>query len=479
MPQTVITRFAPSPTGYLHIGGARTALFNWAFARANQGKFLLRIEDTDQARSTTKAVDAIEQGLNWLELTPDEAPVFQSKQQVRHSEIANQLLSAGHAYRSFASDEEIETIRQEARAAGVAARYPGRDEPIGADQEGSVIRFKAPLEGETLISDLVQKDVIIANDQLDDFVLMRADGSPTYMLAVVVDDHDMGITHVIRGDDHLTNCARQIQIYNALAWTLPQFAHIPLIHGADGAKLSKRHGALGAEQYQAMGYLAPAMRNYLARLGWSHGDDEIIPTDKLIEWFDLDGVNKAPARFDFDKLNHINGHYIRTLETNDLLGAISAMVGLDDFGKDNNDGVAPKLDFDQSLIDYDKLGAALPFLRERSKTLIELLNSARYLFVSVPLEIDEKAQKNLSAETAKPLLLDLHKQLQICSEWDKEALESLLKGFASDQGLKFGKIAPVLRSVLTGSTVSPGIYDVLYSLGKQESLKRIESFLKL
>ena len=471
MSDTVVTRFAPSPTGFLHIGGARTALFNWAFARANQGKFLLRIEDTDKARSTQEAIDAIKQGLSWLELTPDEDPVFQSHQQDRHIEVANQLLESGQAYRSYASEDEIETIRTKAREDGVAARYPGRDEPIAEEfLDKSVLRFKAPIEGKTTIQDQVQGDVTIANDQLDDLVLLRSDGSPTYMLAVVVDDHDMGITHVIRGDDHLTNCARQIQIYEALNWSLPTFAHIPLIHGPDGAKLSKRHGALGAEQYQTMGYLAEAMRNYLARLGWAHGDEEIIPTDKLIEWFDLKSINKAPARLDIEKLQHINGHYIRNTDTSALMTEISALIERDDFGQD--------LTFDKQLIDFETLKQSLPFLSERSKTLVELLNAAGYLFQSIPLTFEAKATKTLAKDQVPEILIGLKNELENCQNWEKDEIERLLKQFAADKGLKFGQIAPPLRAVLTGSTVSPGIYDVLYSLGQQESLKRIEAFFK-
>lgn len=471
MSQTVITRFAPSPTGYLHIGGARTALFNWAFARAMGGKFLLRIEDTDKARSTDDAIAAILKGMDWLGLNADEDPVFQSKQEKRHVEIAEQLLASGNAYRSYASDDEIEAIRNDARTAGVAARYPGRSEPI-ADEfiSKSVIRFKAPLEGTTVIPDQVQGDVIIRNDQLDDLVLLRSDGSPTYMLAVVVDDHDMGITHVIRGDDHLTNCAKQIQIYAALDWKLPVFAHIPLIHGPDGAKLSKRHGALGAEAYKAMGYLPEAMRNYLARLGWSHGDDEIIPTSKLVEWFNLAGINKAPARFDMDKLNNINGHYIKECTDDELIEELSSLL---------DDGLFdPEISYSADLINLRHLKSCLPFLRERAKTLIELIETSAYLFKSLPLLIDEKAQKNLDKDGVNEILKGIADKLSAVENWEKTDIELALKSYASENDLKFGKIAPPLRSALTGSTISPGIYDVIHSLGRDAALERINGIIK-
>lgn len=471
MSQTVITRFAPSPTGYLHIGGARTALFNWAFARAMGGKFLLRIEDTDKARSTDDAIAAILKGMDWLGLNADEDPVFQSKQEKRHVEIAEQLLASGNAYRSYASDDEIEAIRNDARTAGVAARYPGRSEPI-ADEfiSKSVIRFKAPLEGTTVIPDQVQGDVIIRNDQLDDLVLLRSDGSPTYMLAVVVDDHDMGITHVIRGDDHLTNCAKQIQIYTALDWKLPVFAHIPLIHGPDGAKLSKRHGALGAEAYKAMGYLPEAMRNYLARLGWSHGDDEIIPTSKLVEWFNLAGINKAPARFDMDKLNNINGHYIKECTDDELIEELSSLL---------DDGLFdPEISYSADLINLRNLKSCLPFLRERAKTLIELIETSAYLFKSLPLHIDEKAQKNLDKDGVNEILKGIADKLSAVENWEKTDIELALKSYASENDLKFGKIAPPLRSALTGSTISPGIYDVIHSLGRDAALERINGIIK-
>lgn len=471
MSQPIITRFAPSPTGYLHIGGARTALFNWAFAQSQGGKFLLRIEDTDKARSTTEAIDAILKGMDWLGLEADGEPVYQSKQQDRHIEVAHQLLESGYAYRSYASDEEIEDIRAKAREAGVAGRYPGRDEPIADEfKDQSVVRFKAPIEGETTINDLVQGDVTIRNDQLDDLVLLRSDGTPTYMLAVVVDDHDMGITHVIRGDDHLTNCAKQIQIYEALNWDLPYFAHIPLIHGSDGAKLSKRHGALGAEAYKAMGYLPEAMRNYLARLGWSHGDDEIIPTDKLIEWFDLDGINKAPARFDMAKLDHINGHYITESSDDEVLGALKSLIDDNEF--------TPEVSYSSDLIDLERLKPCLPFLRERAKTLIELIETAAFLFKSCPLDMDAKAQKALEKEGVSEILKGVHTQFTSLEDWNRDSIETLLKDYAETHDLKFGKIAPPLRSALTGSMVSPGIYDVIHSLGRDEVLKRLNDVIQ-
>lgn len=467
---SVVTRFAPSPTGYLHIGGARTALFNWAFARAHGGKFLLRIEDTDKERSSQAAIDAILESMEWLGLKADQDPVFQSRRADRHVEVAEMLLASGHAYRSFGTEDEIGAIRAAAREVKVAPRYPGRDKPLDAALiEKSVVRLKAPIEGETVIDDLVQGRVVIRNDQLDDLVLLRSDGSPTYMLAVIVDDHDMGITHVIRGDDHLTNCARQIQIYKALGWDVPEFAHIPLIHGADGAKLSKRHGALGAEAYKSMGYLPDAMCNYLARLGWSHGDEEIIPPAKLVELFNIEGINKAAARFDIAKLDHINSHYIRSLSDDELIKAISSLY--------NDEKAASGLPIAFGMVNFDVLRSALPFLKERAKTLIELLTGAKYLFVTLPLEIDEKAQKVLDKDGVKQILSGVLSVLKVSEPWDKETIEQVLKQYASDNGLKFGNIAPPIRSVLTGSTVSPGIYDVLYSLGKEESLKRIENFI--
>lgn len=467
---SIVTRFAPSPTGYLHIGGARTALFNWAFARGLGGKFLLRIEDTDKERSSQAAIDAILESMEWLGLDVDEEPVFQSKRSERHAEVAAKLLETGHAYRSYGTEAEIEAIRAAARDAKVAPRYPGRDDPISDDLiDKSVVRLKAPIEGETVIDDLVQGRVVIRNDQLDDLVLLRSDGSPTYMLAVIVDDHDMGITHVIRGDDHLTNCARQIQIYKALGWHVPEFAHIPLIHGADGAKLSKRHGALGAEAYKAMGYLPDAMCNYLARLGWSHGDEEIIPPAKLVELFNIEGINKAAARFDVAKLDHINSHYIRSISDEALIEAVKALY--------NDEAIKNGLPIASDKVNFNVLQSALPFLKERAKTLIELLDGAKYLFTEIPLNIDDKAQKNLDKEGVKEILSGVFSVLEACDIWDKETIEQSLKQYASDNGLKFGNIAPPIRSVLTGSTVSPGIYDVLYSLGKEESLKRIEHFI--
>jgi len=471
MSHPIITRFAPSPTGYLHIGGARTALFNWAFAKSQGGQFLLRIEDTDKARSTEDAIAAILKGMDWLGLKADEEPVFQSRQQERHVEVAELLLESGHAYRSYATDEEVEDIRNKAREAGVAARYPGRDEPIAEEfVDQSVVRFKAPIEGETKITDQVQGDVIIRNDQLDDLVLLRSDGSPTYMLAVVVDDHDMGITHVIRGDDHLTNCAKQIQIYNALQWDLPEFAHIPLIHGGDGAKLSKRHGALGAEAYKAMGYLPEGMRNYLAKLGWSHGDDEIIPTDKLIEWFDLSGINKAPARFDMAKLDHINGHYVSLSSDDEIMKDLTSLI--------EDDVFTPELSFSSNLIDLKTIAPNLSFLKERSKTLIELLETAAYLFKSIPLDMDAKAEKALNKDGVNDILIGVLSKFTNLQEWNRDGIEALLKDYASEHDLKFGKIAPPLRSALTGSMVSPGIYDVIHSLGREEVLKRLEAVIK-
>lgn len=472
MSEKVVTRFAPSPTGFLHIGGARTALFNWVFARSQGGEFLLRIEDTDQKRSTTDAIEAILKGMDWLGLQPDAAPLFQSKQQQRHIEVAELLIQSGHAYISHASEDEINSIREDAREAGVAPRYPGRDcQDKNQTRDGAVVRFKAPLSGETVIIDKVQGEVVVRNDQLDDLVLLRSDGSPTYMLAVVVDDYDMGVTHVIRGDDHLVNAARQMQIYQSLDWPIPQFAHIPLIHGADGAKLSKRHGALGAETYRSMGYLREAMVNYLIRLGWSHGDDEIMSVEQMVEWFNLEGINKAPARFDITKLDFINSHYIREADDDKLIDELKYLL--------DNHEQSLDIPFEANKIDFDKLKAALPFLRERAKTLIDLINSANYLFLSIPLQFDDKASKQLEAEGVDSILSGAYFALEASSQWDHLSIETALKDYATSQNLKFGKIAPPLRAILTGSMVSPGIYDVLYSLGKEESLKRIQAKISI
>ncbi len=459
---SVVTRFAPSPTGFLHIGGARTALFNWLYARHHQGQFLLRIEDTDRERSTDEAVQAIFEGLTWLGLDWDSEPVFQSHQLARHKEVADELLATGKAYRCYTTADELAEMRETARSQGQPMRYDGRwrdrdpsEAPAGVP---SVIRFKAPEEGDTVIDDQVQGSVTINAAQLDDMVLVRGDGTPTYMLAVVVDDHDMGITHVIRGVDHLTNAARQAQLYLALGWELPVFAHIPLIHGPDGAKLSKRHGALAAQAYRDQGFLPEAMRNYLARLGWAHGDDEIFTIDQAIEWFELAAVGKSPARFDLDKLRNLNGNYIQQAEDSRLV-----------------DLIAPALSGDAEP-DREKLARVkilMPELKKRAKELLELTENASFLIRDRPIVPDDKAAKLLAGE-APGLLSRLGKHLESLQDWDPENLEKWVKLFAENEGLKLGAVAQPLRAALTGTATSPGIYDVLVVLGREESLGRIE-----
>jgi glutamyl-tRNA synthetase len=460
---SVVTRFAPSPTGYLHIGGARTALFNWLYARHTGGKYLLRIEDTDRERSTKQAVAAIFDSLTWLGLDWDDEPIFQSTRQARHIETAQAMLDSGHAYRCYATPEELARMREKARAEGRPAGYDGSwrdrdpsDAPAGV---APAIRLKAPREGETVIRDHVQGDIRIANEQLDDMVLLRADGTPTYMLAVVVDDHDTGITHIIRGDDHLTNAARQSQIYHAMDWPVPEFAHVPLIHGPDGAKLSKRHGALGAEAYRDLGFLPDAVRNYLLRLGWSHGDDEIIPTDQAIAWFDLNGIGRSPARFDLGKLTSLNLHYIKNSDDGYL--AEAALPHVETLlGRSLEAG------------ERERLLAAIPSLKERVKTLVELADNASFFFKSRPVEMDPKAAKILTDE-ARALLAELLPDLEAVPAWDADGLEAAVRQFAETRDLGLGKVAQPLRAALTGRTVSPPVFDVLAIFGRDESLARI------
>lgn len=459
---TVITRFAPSPTGYLHIGSARTALFNWLYARHMGGKFLLRIEDTDRARSTNEAIDAIFDSMNWLGLTWDEDPVFQFTRATRHAEVARQLLAEGKAYHCYCSPEELEKMREEARAKNLPPRYDGRwrdrdpsDAPSGIPP---VIRFKAPQQGETIIEDQVQGTVRLQNNQLDDMVLLRADGTPTYMLSVVVDDHDMGITHIIRGDDHLTNAFRQQHLYLACGWRVPNFAHIPLIHGPDGAKLSKRHGALGAEAYREMGFLPEAMRNYLLRLGWAHGDDEIIPTHQAIEWFDLPAIGRSPARFDIAKLTNLNAHYMREAEDVRLVDLIMRPL-------------SEVFQRTLSAEERQRIVRGMPGLKARAKTILELIENARFYIERSPF--DEKAEKFLSAEfldMVKPVI-DRLKSLSLFSE--KET-EDVVREVAESTGQKLGNLAQPLRVLLTGSTISPSIFEVMEVLGRDETLKRLE-----
>ncbi len=468
MSDKVITRFAPSPTGYLHIGGARTALFNWLYAKHTGGKMLLRIEDTDQARSTEGAILAILDGLRWLELDWDGEPVYQLARAERHREIAETLLKAGKAYRCYASAEELAAMRERARAEGRAQGYDGtwRDRDHGDAPQGitPAIRFKAPRDGETVIEDRVQGRVVFANKDLDDLVILRSDGSPTYNLSVVVDDHDMAITHVIRGDDHLTNAARQSQIYKALGWDTPVFSHVPLIHGPDGAKLSKRHGALGVEAYRAMGYLPAALRNYLVRLGWSHGDAEIMSTEEMIEWFDLDAIGRSAARFDFVKLENLNGHYLRETPDAEIVRRLKALV------PELPDGAALSARIDAE--GWQKIERAMPGLKERAKTLVELLDSAAFLFATRPLALDEQAAKLLD-DPGRNTLSALLPRLEAVEPWTAQMLEASVRSFAEETGRKLGKVAQPLRAALTGKSTSPGIFDVLDVLGREESLARL------
>ena len=463
----VVTRFAPSPTGYLHIGGARTALFNWAYARGQGGKMLLRIEDTDRERSDPAAVTAILDGMKWMGLDWDGEAVSQHSRLARHAEVAHVLLTKGLAYYCYCSPAELTAMREKAEAEKRPIRYDGTwrnrqaaDAPSGVKP---VIRFKAPHEGETVIIDHAQGRVVIPNKDLDDLIILRSDGNPTYNLSVVVDDHDMEVTHIIRGVDHLTNAARQMQIYMALDWAVPEMTHVPLIHGPDGAKLSKRHGALGVEAYRAMGYLPAALRNYLARLGWSHGNDEIFSTAQLVEWFTLEGINNSPARFDFAKLENLNGHYIRHLDDADLLNQFMAFLPHVEGGPE----LLKRIDAPMKA----KLLAAMAGLKERAKTLVELKSAMAYLFAVRPLAMDEKA-KALLDQDGKTALKSLLPVLG-ASEWNAPALEAAVKAQAESSGIKLGKFAQPLRAALTGSSVSPPIFDVLAVLGRDEALGRI------
>ncbi|MEM7428020.1 MAG: glutamate--tRNA ligase [Pseudomonadota bacterium] len=468
MSSPVVTRFAPSPTGFLHIGGARTALFNWLFSRHHGGKMLLRIEDTDRARSTDEAIDAILDGLNWLGLEPDEEPVYQHTRAERHREMVEKMLAEGNAYRCFCTPEELHDMRETARAEGRAPVYDGTwrdrdpaDAPAGAPYS---VRLRAPRDGETTIADLVQGDVTWANDQLDDLILLRSDGSPTYMLSVVVDDHDMGITHVIRGDDHLTNAARQTQIFRAAGWETPAFAHIPLIHGPDGAKLSKRHGALGVEAYRAMGYLPEAMRNYLVRLGWSHGDEEVFSTEQAIEWFGLGAVGRSPSRFDFAKLEAVNFEHLRGRADERLLEDLMVFLPHAERGAEVQDNLNEE--------NLERLKLAMPALKERSRTLNDLISGASFVFAKRPLKPDEKAAKLLDSD-ARQILGRLVSELEVIGNWSHESAEAAVRAFVEANGLKLGKVGPPLRAALTGTTNAPGIFDVLAILGQAESCARI------
>ncbi|HEU4821460.1 MAG TPA: glutamate--tRNA ligase [Qipengyuania sp.] len=456
----VVTRFAPSPTGYLHIGGARTALFNWLFARHHGGKALLRIEDTDRKRSTQDAIDKIIDGLNWLGLDYDAPPLFQSDRASRHAEIAQQLLNRGHAYKCYATPEDLEAMREEQRAKKLPLRYDRRwrdrdpsEAPAGA---GYTIRLRVPEDGETVIEDAVQGRVTVRNAELDDYVLLRADGTPTYMLAVVVDDHDMGVTHVIRGDDHLNNAFRQLPIIRAMDWPEPVYAHIPLIHGTDGAKLSKRHGAVGVETYRdELGVLPEALFNYLLRLGWGYGDREEITRDEAIGLFDLAGVGKSPSRFDLKKLQNLNGHYIREADDARLAQLVGQRIG-------------PNAD--AALLEQ-----AMPVLKVRAHDLGELAEGAGFLFAKRPLTLTEKAADLLDAN-GRDVLGRISGMLHEQMNWTAEALEAKTKALAEQLNLGLGKLAQPMRAALTGTTTSPGIFDVLILLGREESLARIDAY---
>ncbi len=462
---TVVTRFAPSPTGFLHIGGARTALFNWLYARHSGGRFMLRIEDTDKRRSTPEAIDAIRDGLSWLGLEHDGAVIYQSANQSRHVAVAEDLLARGAAYHCYCSPEELAVMREKARAEGRGRLYDGRwrdrdpsEAPAGVDP---VVRVRMPLSGKTVLTDAVQGDIELDNEQLDDFVLLRADGTPTYMLAVVVDDHDMGITHIIRGDDHLNNAFRQHHLYQACGWHAPTFAHIPLIHGPDGAKLSKRHGSLGLEAYRDMGYLPEGLRNYLLRLGWSHGDDEIISTEDAVAWFDLAGVGKAPARIDFAKMANVNAHYLREADNNRLLSLLMPVIERKLGAAVDDDALA-------------RLSRGLDGLKPRASTLEDLADGALFYCRRAPLPMTAKAEKLLDDE-GRARMRSLAGTLAATGGWDEERIEQTIRSFAESEDVKLGKVAQPLRAALTGSTTSPGIFEVMAALGRDEVIARISA----
>jgi glutamyl-tRNA synthetase len=479
MSRPVVTRFAPSPTGFLHIGGGRTALFNWLYAKHTGGKFLLRIEDTDRERSTDAATRAIVEGLAWLGLEWDDEVVHQHARSARHAEIAHALLERGAAYLCWMTPAEIEARqtelaaeRQAAKKEGRAPRGPQRLESPWRDRDPSeapagvapVLRLKVPREGETVIDDQVQGHVVFQNQHLDDMIVLRSDGTPVYNLAVVVDDHDMAVTHVIRGVDHLTNAARQTLIYKGMGWEVPHFAHVPLIHGPDGAKLSKRHGAQGVEEYRAMGYLPAALRNYLVRLGWAHGNDEIFPTEQAIAWFDIGDVGKSAARFDFAKLADLNGHYIRQATPAALVAALREMI------PHLPDGAARAARLE--AVGWDRLEAAIPSLQARAKTLVELLDGAAYLTAARPLSLEPKAAAQLDA-AARAILAAAADALEAVADWSAGPLETAVRGLADAKGAKLGQVAQPLRAALTGRTVSPPVFDVMVVLGRDETLTRI------
>lgn len=457
----VVTRFAPSPTGFLHIGGARTALFAWLYARHHGGRFLLRIEDTDKARSTQPAIEAILEGMRWLGLDWDGPEYYQSQFAARHAEVAHELLARGHAYRCYMSAEELSAQRERAQAEKRPYRVesPWRDRADGAADTPFVVRLKAQREGETVIDDLVQGRVTVKNEELDDMVLLRSNGSPTYMLAVVVDDHDMGVTHVIRGDDHLNNAFRQLGIVRGMGWPEPAYAHVPLIHGQDGAKMSKRHGSTGVMDYDALGFLPEALANYLLRLGWGHGDDEIISSEDSIRWFDLAQVGKSPSRFDTKKLENLNGHYIREADDGRLAELVAPRI-------------APMIGRSLSTGEVAILGWAMSELKPRGKTLNELAENATFLFQTRPLVFDERATQLLAGDAPR-LLARAWAALNALDEWSALATEAAVRSTAEAAGVKLGQVAQPLRAALTGRATSPGIFDVLVLLGREESLARI------
>ncbi len=453
----VVTRFAPSPTGFLHIGGARTALFNWLFARHHQGKFLLRIEDTDRERSTQAAVEAIKDGLRWLGLQWDGDEVHQYSRAQRHRDIAQQLLEEGKAYHCYCTPEELAAMRE----AGTSYDRRWRDKAPGSAPAGikPAVRLKSPLEGEVIITDHVRGEVRVPATQLEDLVILRSDGNPTYNLAVVVDDHDMGVTHIIRGEDHLTNAAKQTVLYQCMAWAVPVFAHIPLIHGADGAKLSKRHGALGVEAYRDMGYLPEALRNYLLRLGWAHGDDETISDAQAVDWFNLEGIGKSPSRFDFVKLENLNGHYIRQADDGRLVELVLPLI--------------QKIHPCDLVFAMTRLKTGMPGLKQRAKNLNELAENAKFYVVSRPIPMSDKA-KALLGDEGKAILRTLLPLYKAAADWSEPALQTLAKDYAEQHQVKLGVIAQPLRAALSGSHISPGVFDAMAVLGKDETLARIQ-----
>ncbi|MAW52964.1 MAG: glutamate--tRNA ligase [Geminicoccus sp.] len=464
---SVVTRFAPSPTGFLHIGGVRTALFNWLFARHHGGKYLLRIEDTDKERSTQEAVEAILDGLAWMGLDHDEAPVFQSTRAARHREVVEQMLAQGKAYKCFATPEELTQMRETAKAEGRNPGYDGRwrdrdpaEAPAG---EPYVVRVNTPTDGSTVIEDVVQGRVEVQNAEIDDFVLLRGDGSPTYMLAVCVDDHDMGVTHVIRGDDHLNNAFRQAQIYAAADWDLPAFGHIPLIHGADGAKLSKRHGAVGVEEYREQGYLVDSVFNALLRLGWSHGDDEIISREQAVEWFDLADVNRGASRLDTDKMLALNAHYLKEQDASTLLTLAGPFIKAEGWTDIDADGLA-------------RLALAMPAVADRAKTLADVGSMAKYYLQEPPIGIEEKAQKALSEE-GLAVLTDMLGVLGDVVDWTEEGIKSAMMEYAETKELKVGKVFQPLRAALTGAMASPGVTEVAFAFGKEKTLRHLQAVL--